>query len=456
MDKSDRVRVPASSDAVFRYQVICEVRCQLASGLSLADAIECVASKKHMTLEGSTRRVSIRSVYRWMGRYESEGLSGLERLKAPPRRSSLPGTLLAFAKEQKEKDPKVSIPELIRRAKEVGIVPSSMKVDRTTLYRACRRIGITVRRSKQPPSEDTRRFAYPHRMQMVLCDGKHFRAGAKRLKRVALIFLDDATRMVLHVIVGPSESATLFLHGLHELLEKHGVMSILFLDRGPGFIAEDTFVVTQALEIVLIHGTAAYPAGHGKIERLNQTVLAEVLRLYDGRPDIDPDCRALQLRLLHYFETLYNRRPHESLQPDSPCERWTRDPRELSFPWTDEELRRRFVAHEERKVSNDHVVSVDSIDFEVPKGLPGQMVTLQRQLLDDQIYLAQEGELIHLHPVDLHRNARERRAPRQTTSTEETTHPLPPSAADSHYQRDYSPIVDVDGGFSEPSLEHDS
>jgi hypothetical protein len=39
-------------------------------------------------------------------------------------------------------------------------------------------------------------------MQMVLCDGKHFRAGAARLRRVALFFLDDATRMGLHVVVG--------------------------------------------------------------------------------------------------------------------------------------------------------------------------------------------------------------------------------------------------------------
>ena len=47
---------------------------------------------------------------------------------------------------------------------------------------------------------DRRRFAYPHRMMMVLADGKHFRAGVPRKRRVAVFFLDDATRFGLGVV----------------------------------------------------------------------------------------------------------------------------------------------------------------------------------------------------------------------------------------------------------------
>jgi hypothetical protein len=56
-------------------------------------------------------------------------------------------------------------------------------------------LGIDTSRGKQPVNRDSRRFVYPHRMQMVLCDGKHFRAGAARLRSMAYFFLDDATRM---------------------------------------------------------------------------------------------------------------------------------------------------------------------------------------------------------------------------------------------------------------------
>ena len=43
----------------------------------------------------------------------------------------------------------------------------------------------------------------------MLADGKHFRAGAARLRRVALFF-DDATRYGLQVLVGTAESSELF------------------------------------------------------------------------------------------------------------------------------------------------------------------------------------------------------------------------------------------------------
>jgi putative transposase len=39
-------------------------------------------------------------------------------------------------------------------------------------------------------------------MMMVLADGKHFRAGVRRRKHVALFFLDGAPRYELGVLVG--------------------------------------------------------------------------------------------------------------------------------------------------------------------------------------------------------------------------------------------------------------
>jgi hypothetical protein len=54
--------------------------------------------------------------------------------------------------------------------------------------------------------------------------------------------------------------------------------------------------------------------------------------------------------------------------------------------------------------------------------------------------------MLRIHPVDLAANAHARRASSHDVP-EETTHPLPPSAADLAYQRDFRPVVDPDGGF---------
>ena len=56
----------------------------------------------------------------------------------------------------------------------------------------------------------------------------------------------------------------------------------LFVDHGPGFVSEDTASVMARLRIRLIHGTPAYPEGHGKVERFHRTEFEQLLRLLDG------------------------------------------------------------------------------------------------------------------------------------------------------------------------------
>ena len=56
----------------------------------------------------------------------------------------------------------------------------------------------------------------------MLADRKHSRAVAGRLRRVALFFLDDATRYgLLEALVRTAESSELFLRGLHEVVMHH-------------------------------------------------------------------------------------------------------------------------------------------------------------------------------------------------------------------------------------------
>jgi putative transposase len=294
-----------------------------------------------------------------------------------------------------------------------------------------------------------RRFAYSHRMEMILADGVHFRAGATRARRVAMFFLDDATRSGLHVVVGTSENAALFQRGVFELILKFGLFSIIYLDRGPGFIANDTASAIGSLPALLILGARAYAEGHGKIERFNETVRGAVLRLLDRRPDVDPECGSLELRLRHYLENQYNHTPHEGIGKETPYDRFSRDPKELQFPESVEDLRRKFEVYLTRRVSADNIVSVDSVLYEVPAGHDGATVTLRRKLLSGGLFLLHEGRLVELHPVDLEANARDRRGCR-TRSEEPVEHRLPPSAADLAFQRDYGSVLDPDGGCPDP------
>jgi len=341
-----------SSRALFRYSIVAQVTARMQGGEPPPVAVRTVAAHEHVFFDGSPQRVSERSLYRWLAAFGEHGIAGLEDKDREASFSSiLAEAFVDFLIVEKGRDPQASIPELIRRAKARGIVTPEQTVQRSTVYRTCKRLGLPLARRKGAKQRDARRFAYPHRMDMVLCDGKHFRAGEDRLRRVVLFYLDDASRYPLHSVVGPSETKELFLRGLYECIVKHGYMSALYVDRGPGFVAEDTILVAAKLEIPLLYGEAGYKEGRGKVERFNRTAKADLLRSLDGRPDVDPDCRALELRIRHYTDKVYAHQPHEGLDNDTPWRRFHGDPKPLRFPDDRRSLEAKFEIWVGRRVS---------------------------------------------------------------------------------------------------------
>ena len=187
-------------------------------------------------------------------------------------------------------------------------------------------------------------------------------------------------------------------------------MSALYLDQGPGFVAQDTIAVMANLGIPLIHGEAGYKQGRGKVKRFNRTVKADVRRGLDGRPDVGPACGSLQPRLAHYTNKVYAQRPHESLGGDSPWQWFLTDPKPLHWTEDHEHLKAMFEICFNRRVSPD----------------------------------------IILLPTDRAANAR---APRATdTDYDEPPAMAPTTAAQISYDRDFGTIVDRDGGFNDSCL----
>lgn len=319
MDDSKRPQKPElltlSADEFVRVLAVNELRAKLLSGKPLGAAIAEVAGREHIGLDGQAHTVTKSSLRRWHRAFLEQQVAGL---KTKPRRTSgvgacLPPSLIDFVCAEKKVDRYASIPELLRRARARDIIGKDERIDRTTLWRACRARSLPLRRLPRKSEADMRRWAYPRRMMMVLADGKHFRAGPRRSRRMAYVFLDDASRFGLAAVVGTSEHPRLFLRGLHKVITRFGLMDSIFLDRGPGFTAHDVAVVCARLGINLVLGTAGYPEGHGKIERFNQTLQAELLRGFPGAAGVDDDCASLELRVEHYLIHQYNRTPHEAL-----------------------------------------------------------------------------------------------------------------------------------------------
>ncbi len=447
MNDSNRPIPPISPDALLRYSVLAKVESLVLAGSSPSDAVREVAGQQHAYLDGRLVLVSVRTLQRWRAAYANDGIEGLVPKSRKRTETSvvLSDALVAFLRTEKQLDPRASVPELLRRAETLGIIAADLHIDRTTAWRACRRMGLPTRSGPSKHEGDMRRWRYPHRMQCVLADGKHIRVGEARLRRVVLFFLDDATRYGLYALVGTSESTELFLHGLYGMVTMHGLPDLMYLDRGPGFISNDTFAVVQGgLKAWLIHGKARYPQGHGALERFNRTAADQLLRSLDGCIGVDPDCHALTLRVRHFLDR-YNDAPHETFAGDTPRQRWEAG-RPLRFPEDQTDLYRRFVVHEPKKVSTDHVIKAGGQLWEAPRGMGDTWVQVARHVLDGRFWVLHEGRMVLLTELDPHANATERRnynKDDQPTSSEGT----PITAARIAFDHDLRPLVDSDGGF---------
>ena len=453
MNDLTRPPLPVSDAALVRYLVVAEVEALVLRGWPAGAAVRHVAGAQHVGLDGRAVHISVRTLQRWRAAWASGSLAALEPRQRIRTTTSLAlsAELVTFLHTEKQRDARASVPELVRRARERGVIPVDLKVDRTTVWRACRRMGLPTRLRPHKREADTRRWRYAERMQCVLADGKHFRAGAARMRRVALFFLDDATRYGLAVLVGTAESSELFLRALHQVVMRHGLADMFFLDKGPGFISKDTVAVVQGgLGALLIHGATRYPEGHGAIERFHRTAHDQVLRSLDGAADVDPACEALTLRLRHFLER-YNDTPHETLGKDtSPRQCWERG-RDLRFPTDDADLYRRFVVRALHKVSNDHVIKASGRLWEAPPRSARSWVEVARHVLDGRLWVQHQGRMIELAELDPHANATEPRgsgsAPQPTA--DEDGEQLPATAAGIAYANDTRPLVDAEGGFAD-------
>lgn len=145
-----------------------------------------------------------------------------------------------------------------------------------------------------------------------------------------------------------------------------------------------------------------------------------------------------------------------SARDETPWERWSRDTRELGH-MSEEELKRAFEVYFERSITNDRLVPIEGVLYELPRGLHpggrrGRRVQITERLLEATYHVQCGGRLVRIHPVDLAFNARSRRD--SAAPADEGTRPPPEkTAADLAFERDLSPLVDEEGSALFPADE---
>jgi transposase InsO family protein len=333
-----------------------------------------LARQKGSNIRQLCRRYGItpRTAYKWLKRYEMEGISGLEDRSKRPKRTIQKVSATTEAK-------------VLNIREETGW--GGRKIARVLIEQGCEQVPhpntITdiLRRNGQLSSmenekhQPVRRFEYASSNELWQMDFKgHFSTLTGRCH--PLTVLDDHSRFCLGLRACENESGQTVKAQLVDIFRQYGLPKAFLCDNGAPWgtgypVLELSALTTWLIRLGIhpLHGRPAHPQTQGKDERFHRTLKTELLQ---GRSFTDlADCQ-------YHFDRWRDRynliRPHEALHLDAPVQHFQISQR--TFP---EVLPP--VEYDEgeiiRKVQDRGVISYQGHTFRIGKGLIGQFVALR-------------------------------------------------------------------------------
>jgi transposase InsO family protein len=276
----------------------------------------------------------------------------------------------------KEKEPGLTVPLTIKKARQTGMIPCEIPLPESTVYKLLARNGLTGK--QKSISKDHRRFAYQYAGELFMADVMHGPAirteGGRHQKSYLIALIDDASRVIPHAAFTFSENTSAFMNVFKEAILKRGIPTRLFVDNGSAFRSLHLSLVCAKLGITLIHTRAYHAEAKGKIERWFRTIRLQFLPLLSEKEK--QSLEAINRVLRTYIEIEYHRTPHRILG-ESPLDRWAKIGQRVRYPEPGVDIDDLFLFEAKRKVQKDRTISLNGRLYEIDASLVGETVTLR-------------------------------------------------------------------------------
>ena len=308
--------------------------------------------------------------YRLLGRYRTEGESGLpERSRRPqvsPGRTSseIEAAVLAVRTEHPAWGGR-KIAAVLRRSGQASPSPS-------TVTQILRRHGVELGTFGGGQTAFTR-FEHPRPNDLWQMDFKGH-VALRRGRLHPLTVLDDHSRFCLVLAACADETTGTVRSRLTEAFQRYGLPWRITADNGSpwGNGPDDRFtplgVWLMEQDIRLGHSRPYHPQTQGKDERFHRSLKAEVLAAPPFK-DIDEADRELER-----WRGVYNHvRPHEALDMATPIERYTLSPR--AYQDTPQDFA--YGPDDETRRVNDQRISFKGHVIRVPRAFQKKTVALR-------------------------------------------------------------------------------
>jgi len=401
----------AEAVAIFRAMVIGPVVHRAFSHGELAAGLRELSQQRFRPPQAdSTRTFSVPTLERWVYAYRQEGLAGL---RPRPRTDqgfaqAIPDELRELLLDIRREHRNASVPLIRQTLIDEGRMNPDL-VSEPTLRRLFAAHGLP-RQAADPEGGDRGRLRWQTERPGALwhgdvCHLTQCDLGGQTIPVRIHGMLDDASRYGIALEAHSTEKEVDMLDLLVDALRVHGLPDGLYLDNGATYRGQILQTVCARLGIALLHAKPYDPQARGKMERFWRT-LREGCLDYLGAVASLAD---LNERLAAWLARRYQCAPHGGLLGKSPAAVYaTRTAGAID----EARLRAALTIHSRRRVSNDNVVSLDGVPWELDQGfLAGQIITVAHCFATPKgpPWVEHEGKRLALHPLDPVKNARRKR-----------------------------------------------
>lgn len=368
------------AEALFRAQLVAPLLDPLSEPEERTAWRRWVTTRPHTLPNGQTRRVSERTLRRWVAQARAVGYEGL---KAAVRRDrgrlrKLRPEWIERAVALKREEPRRSVPHILRMLQaEFG---DGVQVNPGTLWRHLAREGLGGRAPL--PKAGLRRWESRGVGEIWQADvkyGPHLPdpQNPQRVRQTYLVaFLDDYSRYICHGEFFFAEDVYALEVCFQKALLRCGKPARVYVDRGLIFQSRVFRTACAALGIRHISATAYRPEGKGKIERFFRTVDEELLLEWRHNPG--NDLQSLNQLWWAWLEEVYHTRVHSETD-QSPLVRFT----QAQCPRLDPEtVHDAFLWRASRRVDRTGRLRLEGNVYQTMPGLEGRQVEVRFHPLD--------------------------------------------------------------------------
>ena len=398
--ENNKIPVSPVEVAHFRFGLIAPVIQGTFSDASEAAYFRRVTESPIRRPDGTDYKYSPDTLERWVSLYRKHGMDGLtpNTRKDKGISRSLDAETIDGIYRLIAKFPRMSGVMIHEKLINGGFITHAVSV--RAIQRFIKENGL---RSANSPGVQKDRMAFEMENfgELWQADTAYFpyipKDGGKKHRTYCIMLIDDHSRMIVGGEIFFADNALNFEKVLKDAILSYGIPDKLYLDNGSSILNEQVSFILGNLGIAESHTRVRDAAAKGKVERNFRTLRSRFLSILDASKI--HSLAQFNALLKDYIET-HNKTFHKGIN-ERPIDRYLKTRNYIRVPRSREWLDENFFNFMTRKVRSDSVITIDSVEYDVPAQFAGCWIEVRfNPARPEDAYMLYNGERFPIRRTD--------------------------------------------------------